>query len=389
MSTLARTNSHSKKPQYKDYVSFLGSYRNEKKDDSNGIVPSDSGVNFSLNSSANNSSNSVFSDVSDHSSKIGVGSTKPKQVVKSEMFIQIKSPAMEQTYPTQVFKVEVVDKAQQPEQKISVGQTAKIFEKNDQVDSVGDKVAANGLKVKQSSFRQNSIGQLSKKFENSDGQNQPVGKRYVKRATSIGEVSKIFENGISCDERNRTLHRPKNFNAVPKPFQIDAAPSKAKISIKPAISPKPVLAPPAFPKFVPEPPRSYTDSVDSALSSLSISPSPSQCASPPPGGLLLPPPPPPPLPPSSFSFKPVSAQKVVSNNSTTLIKPVTVPHTNGHANTNGTLDKNDPRVKKAVYGALRNMYGAYHDQANDYLATLPKNRVRKNNGLDSIIASIA
>lgn len=54
-----------------------------------------------------------------------------------------------------------------------------------------------------------------------------------------------------------------------------------------------------------------------------------------------------------------------------------------------TVDKNDPRVKKLVYNALRDMYGAYHNQANDYIATLPKNRVRRNNGLDSIINSIA
>ncbi|CAG9767439.1 unnamed protein product [Ceutorhynchus assimilis] len=352
MSTLTRTNSHnSKKPQYKDYVSFLDSYRNNnKKDDQHSVVTTDSGVSFSLNSSLNNSSSSVFSDVSDNGMKNKLH-PKPKQTVKTEMFIEIKNP---QTYPTHVFEVK-----QEP--TMSVSSAAKIFENKDQVDA-------------KRQTKKNSVGEISRKFE------APTAKPIAKRAASIGEVSKIFENN----------NRPKNFNNVPKPFQPQTT------ILKPAISPKPLITAPVFPRFIPDAPKSanYADSVDSALSSLSISPSPPQCVSPPPelpppppelpppavelppphpelppphpGFTATLPPPPPPLPPSNFA------------------KKVTKPQAN-----NATLDRNDPRVKKAVYGALRNMYGAYHDQANDYLATLPKNRVKKNNGLDSIINSIA
>lgn len=105
-------------------------------------------------------------------------------------------------------------------------------------------------------------------------------------------------------------------------------------------------------------------------------------------------PPPPPPPPANFSIKktqnspPKSAvpvQKIATN--TVPIAPKNNDVVDGAAHP--AIDKNDPRVKKLVYGALREMYGAYHDKANDYIATLPRNRVKKNNGLDSIINSIA
>ncbi|XP_050298973.1 uncharacterized protein LOC126737921 [Anthonomus grandis grandis] len=351
MSTLTRTNSHgnTRKPQYKDYVSFLGSYA--KKDDQKSVTHSDSGVNFSLNGSTNNSSNSVFSDVSE-SSTTKASSGKPK--VKTEMFIQIKDPAEPQHYATQTFHIK---KVKTPEEStLTVSEAFKIFEKKDEVDH----------KTTASTTKKSSIEELSRKFEPKTVQTDS-GKPPARRAQSIGEVSKIFENN--------TLHKPKNFNTVPKPFQAP----------KPAIlSPKPTITAPMFPKFVPEPPASYADSVDSALSSLSMSPSPPQCASPPP---LSPPPPPPPLPPVNVVVKsPPSPPKLPPQPLASVTK---VPAQGIPVQSNGTIDRNDPRVKKAVYGALRSMYGNYHDQANDYLSTLPKNRVRKDNRLDSIIDSIA
>ncbi|XP_066137517.1 uncharacterized protein [Euwallacea fornicatus] len=429
MSTLTRTG-HNKRPQYKDYVSFLDSYRNGKKDDQNSVVTSDSGVNFSLNSSANNSSSSIFSDISNEaSSRYAEPQGKPPKV-RSEVFIEIKDPATaKQVFATETFKVEIVAPRDE------MGRRARIFESQAKAPA------------KQRSFRQNSVEEMAKKFE---GPIQHVnGTSYVKpplkRASSIGKVSQVFENGVQ--------QQHKNFNAVPKPFQ------PPKLNLEPKskpeiLSPKPILASQHFSKFIPDPPPSYADSVDSALSSLSISPSPPQCISPPPisppppppppadlmasnqnnsslffppppltpASLIIkspiqkslaqvlprippppspptaatlnlvqknpeylgpppmsPPPPPPPLPPSTFRPNASQPQKIVSNGSSGGSRPIQ----------NGTINRNDPRVKKAVYGALRHMYGAYHDQANDYLATLPKNRVRKNNGLDSIIDSIA
>ncbi|XP_066259749.1 uncharacterized protein [Euwallacea similis] len=429
MSTLTRTG-HNKRPQYKDYVSFLDSYRNGKKDDQNSVVTSDSGVNFSLNSSANNSSSSIFSDVSNEaSSRYAEPQGKPPKV-RSEVFIEIKDPAAtKQVFATETFKVEIVAP------RDGVGRRTRIFESQAKASP------------KQRSFRQNSVEEMAKKFE---GPTQHTnGTSYVKpplkRASSIGKVSQVFENG--------SQQQPKNFNAIPKPFQ----PPKFNPEPKPKpeiLSPKPILSSQHFSKFIPDPPPSYADSVDSALSSLSISPSPPQCVSPPPMSppppppppanfmtsiqnnsslffppppltpedLIIkspmqkslaqvlpkippppspptaatlnlaqknpeylgpppmsPPPPPPPLPPSTFRPNASQTQKIVLNGSSGGSRPTQ----------NGTINRNDPRVKKAVYGALRHMYGAYHDQANDYLATLPKNRVRKNNGLDSIIDSIA
>lgn len=427
MSTLTRNNSHNKKPKYKDYVSFLDSYRGGKKDDQSSVVTSDSGVNFSLDSSANNSSSSVFSDVSD-----GCEVQKKPTKVKSEVFIQISDPTKPQpVFPTQVFRVEMVN-GKHEETKTSVGRTAMIFE-ND-----ANEPAKVGLKPKQKSFKQNSVEEMAKKFETHRKQtNSTPRKSVVKRSPSIGKVAEVFEN------QPQQTYKPKNFNTVPKPFQpVNLPPStEVKSPLKPVIlSPKPVIPTATFPKFASETSASYADSIDSALSSLSISPSPPQCPSPPPMSpppppmppanfsLKLPPapqktltpmsPPPPPMPPANFTFKteqphltylptspppplPTSTLKIplspppppppLPPQSATIQKQKIVAQNGVPKKTanNGTIDKNDPRVKKAVYGALRNMYGAYHDQANDYLATLPKNRVRKNNGLDSIIDSIA
>lgn len=53
------------------------------------------------------------------------------------------------------------------------------------------------------------------------------------------------------------------------------------------------------------------------------------------------------------------------------------------------IDRNNPLVRKLVYGTLRGMYGAYHDKANDMLATLPKNMVVRSNGVQDRIEQIA
>ncbi|XP_060523385.1 uncharacterized protein LOC132700209 [Cylas formicarius] len=350
MSTLTRANSNNRRPQYKDYVSFLESYKGGKKDDQRSVATSDSGVNFSLASSLNNSSSSVYSDLSDHhhdTKRHTVNLPPPKQqknMVKTEMFIEIRNPE-----DSRVFEVTPGDS------QLSVSSTAKIFE------NIGQE---NG--TKQNASKKTSIGEISKIFEA-----PPASKLTLKKANSISEVSKVFQNGNS---------KPKNFNTTPKPFQTLQ---------KPAItSPKPVFEPHHFPK---------SPSTVSSVSSLSTSPSPPQSLSPPPPAPVClspapvvaspPPPPPPPLPPADFGSKSAS-NGIAKQNGGPPARMSANGATDGIDGRNG-VNKNDPRVKKMVYGALRNMYGAYHDKANDYIATLPKNRVRKNNGLDSIIDSIA
>lgn len=46
-------------------------------------------------------------------------------------------------------------------------------------------------------------------------------------------------------------------------------------------------------------------------------------------------------------------------------------------------------MRKLAYGAMLDMYGAYHEKANSYVSTLPRQNVRKDNGLQKIIDSIA
>lgn len=376
MSLLARSHSQTQKPQYKDYVTFLESYKNGKRDDQNSVMSSDSGINLPLSHSSSNSS--ILSD-----SVQKPAPTKPKQTVKTEMFIEIKSPPVIAN-STKVFEVSNINNPS--EATISVSSTAKMFENN-----------SSSLKPKNSFSKKTKIEKITQKFENNSQSGQVTAKLPPKRAHSIGQVSKMFEN-----ESVVAANKPRNFNTVPKPFQNTTLPkNNLEHKEKPALSPRPLITSPKptfvpqFPIPSPEPPKCYSDSTDSALSSLSISPSPPQSISPPPIAPSIPPPPPPPLPPVNFSSKPISATTVSkpvpiqTNHFTETALPSQENGHNGLVTPNGTLDRNDPRVKKAVYGALRTMYGAYHDQANDYLATLPKNRVKRNNGLDSIINSIA
>lgn len=293
--------------------------------------------------------------------------------------------------------------------------------------------------------RKISMGEISRKFE---GNNHKV---TLKKSHSISEKSRVFEdsnNTTNQSEPKENLTSKTNGSISPKPPINDIKPvlapkvateddspkingsisPKLSTNIKPIIIPKaitatlvlqqkeeinsapqtcnikPVMAPKPFtetahpekPLNTPPPPPFPQPNFQIPLQEQLIICAPPSCPPPPPpvpqnGPSSVPPPPPP--PPANFSVK------IIQNSLPKPAAPVQKVATNGFATlpkkndvvdgTQPVIDKNDPRVKRLVYGALREMYGAYHDKANDYIATLPRNRVKKNNGLDSIISSIA
>ncbi|VEN51119.1 unnamed protein product [Callosobruchus maculatus] len=460
MTTAMVVDKEGRRPQYKDYNTFLERYKNGKREDQ----CSDSGVSFSLTNSSNNSSSSINSDLAEGPKKgfreylenynnkryspVQPAFVKGK-TVKTEVYIEINNDATNNVNQiTKVFQV-------QPQSNNAVSKTAKIFEKDAPSKTAGKANLFNG------SGEQRKISAISKQFE----EKQTVVKQPLKKKPSISEMTKVFEEPKEDDQtaevrkkvftevaqvfkqkeesiqqKNAGVTSPKPQFLNSKPIFTQTAPkNSAVISPKPVImtdksngvvtSPKPVImtdksngvviSPKPLmvngsskPKITiikpapegqeqsmiltnlppPPPPPLPTSSPPSnpPLSPpvISVTP-PSTCSSPAP---LEPPncPPPPPPMPVNFASRPSlpSEPKVTvqpqANKFNTLPKIQ-----NGDTIDGRKLDKNDPRVKKMVYGALREMYGAYHDKANDYLATLPKNRVRRNNGLDSIINSIA
>lgn len=469
-------NKTGKKPHYKDYVSFLENYRNGKKEDQNSVLTNDSGVSFSLNNSSNNSSSSVYSDLTDaprssfkeylenYNSKkyspvlppVPVKKQTDQQqnetkTVKTEVFIEISSP------PSTVTKVVDVGNAQNAS---NVSKVSKIFEKNvGQNENVLTKTAPPSGKVNTFNFeheqKRTSLGEISKK-----GHHQKVS---LKKSHSISEKSRVFEdsNGISktkiysressaneikvktngCTSPKppinhvKPLLTPKVATEDDTPKTNDSLSPKHSVNIKPIVVPKAItealifqqkedtsatktnsaspVKPAAAPKTTTETihleksfntpnapppppppfPQQHPHNPPQDKQPPSVPPPPPPVPQAPQNGPSHVPPPPPP-PPANFSIKknqdsppkaPVPVQKTATSNVTIAPKKNDVVDGAAHP----VIDKNDPRVKRLVYGALREMYGAYHDKANDYIATLPRNRVKKNNGLDSIINSIA
>ncbi|CAH1996395.1 unnamed protein product [Acanthoscelides obtectus] len=454
----ALVNKEGRKPQYKDYNTFLERYKNGKKDDQ----CSDSGVSFSLTNSSNNSSSSINSDLADGQKKgfkdyledynnkryspVQPAFTKGKdtKTVRTEVYIEIKNDTTNNVNQiTKVFQL-------QPQTKNAVSKTAKIFEKETPAKSKAN-FSFNG------NGEQKKISAISKQFEEKQTPSS-VAKQPLKKKPSISEMTKVFEEATVEENQNMQKKvftevaqvfkqkeesmRQKNSEVTsPKPQFLNSKPVLSQVKPKPVIvncdgshpengvDRKPLLFKPQIMINKPEPQDQKTDSEPLVLNLpppppplpqtspplspplISVTP-PSTCSSPAP---LEPPncPPPPPPMPMNFTSRPSlpSQTKIFGQNEDSseyfasrpslpcqtkvAVQPEankfsTLPKMqNGDSVDGRKLDKNDPRVKKMVYGALREMYGAYHDKANDYLATLPKSRVRRNNGLDSIINSIA
>lgn len=490
-------NKEGKKPQYKDYVTFLESFKNGKKEETN--------CN-SLTNSSNNSSTSINSDHLNEAPSKGFkvylenydhkkfSSVKPtfskkdvsqdnKKTVKTEIFINISNDKTSVSNISKVFEnSDGIDG-----NDINVSKVTKLFEKNSNGGTITKTVSpkVNKFNAQQSESENNSseekkisVEEISKKFQ-AGGENHcgtfKTKRTTLKKQDSIKEKSKIFETNanesdfkkeFTNDQNNKknSFREPgpqtdlkKEFPLPPKPplLKIEQKSSQngvngRAVSISPplhitysdntpkldlnsenvgkCISPAVCVSstnnippPPPIPEhnqipskqnFPPPPPlpvsankEQGTGLTNSDNSSKSMCPS--NTSSPPVmkttdlnSSINIPIPPPP--PPNNFSTKVISpsapnkANNMINSKKNQVSGYSTLPRMQSNKPKDAldnipvpTLDKSDPRVKKLVYGALRDMYGAYHGQANDYIATLPKNRVRKNNGLDSIINNIA
>lgn len=101
------------------------------------------------------------------------------------------------------------------------------------------------------------------------------------------------------------------------------------------------------------------------------------------------PPPAPPAPPAPSSMKSKNEvnNRFIANEQTSIIKengPVKITNNNEME-----IDKNHPMVKKLVNEAMRDMYQNYHEKANDYVNSLPRHMVKRENNLQNIINDIA
>ncbi|XP_044253564.1 formin BNR1-like [Tribolium madens] len=193
---------------------------------------------------------------------------------------------------------------------------------------------------------------------------------------SVSEVSKIFENNKEAKPHNKINSKISIFEK-----QISTE-NKPKIATKPKIDigrTSPELPPPP-PEF--------------------LSPQPQDYLPPPPPEFLINDtkivtPPPPPLPQNNANNTrspppPPLPQTSPPRLQATLTKgppaKFSVDNPKGVA---PEIDRNDPMVRKLVYGTLRGLYGAYHDKASDMLATMPKNMVVRSNGVRDRIEQIA
>ncbi|EFA08974.2 amyloid beta A4 precursor protein-binding family B member 1-interacting protein-like [Tribolium castaneum] len=172
----------------------------------------------------------------------------------------------------------------------------------------------------------------------------------IQPTKSVSEVSKIFEN-------------PNKLNSKISVFE-----NKPKIATKPKIDLDLPPPPPEFlaPDFLPPPPPEFL------LNESKVAP---------------PPPPPPPqvnhTPPPLPQTSPPRLQASLTKGPPAKFS---VDNPKGVA---PEIDRNDPMVRKLVYGTLRGLYGAYHDKASDMLATMPKNMVVRSNGVRDRIEQIA
>ena len=346
MATLTRSNSRVNSPIYKDYVNFLASYKNGKKEDEN-AGNSVEVKNFPLSNSSNNtSSSSLSSDVPDFSKNSCTPFNTYLENSKSKKFSSVK-PAFEEK-----------DKSKEeakPQEEKKEKMKSEIF-----------------IEIQPTK----SVSEVSKMFENPQERKSPP------RSNKINSKISLFEKQVSV-EKPKLAAKP-SFSKSPPP-KIDIYKDAKVDTEKETMSPLKVDTPPPIAmskseseKNVPPPPPMPTAAppkpVMNGSAPLMGQKSPSSPNSPPP---------PPPPPPVNLS-QPPKLQATLTRGPQTKY---TVTNPNGGVPVE--IDRNNPLVKKLVYGTLRGLYGAYHDKANDMLATLPKNMVVRSNGVQDRIEQIA
>jgi hypothetical protein len=400
MATLTRTNSRA--TNYKDYVNFLGGYKNGKKDEQ-GENPE---KNFTLSNSSSTSSSASFnSDVPDFSKNVCTSYNDFLTSSKNKKFNSVK-PSLDEK-PTK-----------------SVTTLYNDFEnsknKINEVDEKTTKKSEIYIEVQPAK----SVSEVSKMFENKKEKSPP-------RSNSINSKINIFEKQISTENKPRIAEKPllKKSSSI----KLDQFPRPASFETNGLVQPVKVatleanlVTPPAKiatleANLVTQPARVAT------LEANLVTQPPTEPVKSPNAETLVSPPPPPPLPVMSQVSKPNGPEMSNTQMSLPVMsqvpKPPEMSRGNGMAppppppmwnttspklqatltkgpqtsysvnNPTGALpveiDRNNPLVRKLVYGTLRGMYGAYHDKANDMLATLPKNMVVRSNGVQDRIEQIA
>lgn len=374
MSAEVAVNKDNKKTAYKEYVGFLQHYN--KDDHSNGTLKK--GYKGYLEEY----SNMKYSPVQPPFIQ---KEKEQKKTVKTEVFVEINNP------PNPVRKI------------CKIVPCNGVQKSRDTTDDSSSKVA--GFKIEHNGRQEHkklSIGEISKKFEENGAQSAPptqVFKPPLKKKNSISNMTKVFEDNSNAASQNERKHVEVKKNIFNNAAQMSKNnPTRSTTVITVPASPTLARHPPPKPA---SPPFSSPPQIKVIPPSKSSSPAPPESSVP-----LSPPPPPPPMPPANFSVTtnvaiiPHAQLSQTKTNGCSPQAQFNQPKTNGyntlpkmHPVPNDgkgvpKLDRNDPMVKKLVNNAYRGMVGGYHEKATDYVNTLPKNRVKKNNGLDSIIQSL-
>ncbi|XP_044760607.1 formin-E-like [Coccinella septempunctata] len=401
MSTLTRRSSGNRVPDYKDYMSFVSAYRNGKKEpDSNedgtfilsgtgNMAPEVSGfsgkVCDSYSSFLEKTKNKKFSSVKPPSKVLGQTCNEHKQSVKvkTEIYLEINNI---NEPPKRLDSVQ----PDQSEETIALGQVEarkKMFEGRTQQQEVKlSPVNGHTEKTKITTIKQKLESSSSKTSEDNITPKLQINKLPSSNNPKY-EVSEIRihqEKPVLINQKTKTedAENPLSFHVIEKrnnELQADVT-SKEKLigQLNEALRFKTSLA------------LETEDKRDEVIEKICVVDAPKEFSSIPP--------PPPPMPngftPSMNSLPKKPNQESTSNRSPPFksSNEEDQEHTQRSGVKNhksSTLERTNPLVRKLAYGAMLDMYGAYHEKANSYVSTLPRQHVKKDNGLQKIIDSIA
>lgn len=381
----------SKKPvEYKDYQNFLQNYKNGKKDDQISVVSSDSGVNSPSERSPVGSSISLNTDgfeldgTAKMKTEICIDITQPTQIK-----IQLQSNGTLQPAKVTPKPNENVIQTSNFNRRGTVRKMSKIFdqegEKNTKINAVNS-----APKPPLPSTQYHNRPSLEKSKREPDNQ-FPI----LKTNGTMSALDKLLledlknsqqniqnpENIVipapvlSVDsEMNKMSLQDKNDTVVMDAENIFTCIKKAELDEPDVSSPKPTPTPsaPAIEAAVIPPPPLPTN----ASNKPPLSPKPVINAT------QFPPPPPPPPMPTAVPTVKASYQGTLKPN---LPKPVPLQTTDSKE-IDAVLEL---AKRKLAYGTLRGLCDAYHDKANNYVATLPRSSVHQNKNIQNIIQSIA
>ncbi|XP_045477278.1 uncharacterized protein LOC123682595 [Harmonia axyridis] len=402
MSTLTRRSSGNRVPDYKDYMTFVSAYRNGKRDpeagddqtfilptnDSKKMVPEVSGFSAgkvcdSYSSFLEKTKTKKFSSVKPPSVILTPNEPANKQTVKvkTEIFLEINN---EETPKKLEFTV--VDKNVEctDEDTIASGQVEarkKMFEGRTQQENKIPTVT-NGNQQK------NKILTLKRKLESNNAKPTETNPT-VAPIETINKIHSKTENPTQTTVTDGVQAQEiLNFHLIEKrnnEQQADVS-SKDRLidQLNEALKFKTSLT-------LETDIKKETEDTKVELTTENI------CVKNIPKEFSSIPPPPPPMPNGLRKTPPTYRMNKENNDNREKNNKSPPFNANNETDTeiskknqkSSTLERTNPLVRKLAYGAMLDMYGAYHEKANSYVSTLPRQHVRKDNGLQKIIDSIA